>query len=49
MSRRIFFFPPVEHLCPVHDLLGLTDDGNGVDVQVELVGGEAPAVVLARL
>ena len=38
MSRRVNL--PTQHLCPVHDLLGLTDDGHGVDVQVELVGGE---------
>ena len=36
---------PAKHLCPVHNLLGLTDDGHGVDVYVELVGREASAVV----
>ena len=47
-SGRVIF-PPVKHLCPVHNLLGLTDDGHGIHVQVELVGGEAPAGVLVRL
>ena len=44
----IVIFPPVEHLCAVHDLLGLAEDGHGVDVQVELVGSEAPANVILK-
>ena len=48
MSRVLILFPPVEHLCPVHDLLGLAEDGHGVDVQVELVGGEAPANIILK-
>ena len=43
VSRRVNL--PAKHLCPVHDLLGLTDDGHRVDVQVKLVGGEASAGV----